>query len=130
GERAQDDLGVVPERPVGGVQVVGLDHLGQWRPRWPEYLPHARHARRERLAIAVASLDQLVLVGDQRARPDEAHLTLEHVDELRQLVQRASPQQLAYARDTRIVVELEQSDRLVELAQRRRLGGGRGGRRG
>ena len=40
----------------------------------------------------MAALDQPVLVDHQRPRADEAHLAAQHVDQLRQLVDRAASQ--------------------------------------
>ena len=49
----------------------------------------------------------LVLVEDDRARADERHLALEHVEELRQLVEARAPQEGADPRDARVVRDLE-----------------------
>src|SRR4051812_21055047 len=58
---------------------------------------------------AVPTFDHPILLLDQRSRAHEAHLALEHVQELRQLVERAAPQQPADVRDARIVGDLEQA---------------------
>ena len=49
----------------------------------------------------------LVLGEDDRARPDERHLALQHVEELRQLVEAGAPQEGADPSDARIVRDLE-----------------------
>ena len=51
--------------------------------------------------------DVLVLGEDQRARPDEAHLAAQHVEELRQLVDRPAAQEAAERRHPRVVRDLE-----------------------
>ena len=68
-----------------------------------------RHARLEMQAAAVPAFDLPILVLDERARPDQAHLAPEDVEQLGELVERAAPQQLADARDPRIVSDLEQA---------------------
>ncbi len=44
---------------------------------------------------------------NRRARPDEAHVALEHIPELRKLVEREAPQNSANPRDARIRFDLE-----------------------
>ena len=51
--------------------------------------------------------DVLVHVGRHRPRPDEAHVTAEHVPELRQLVEARVAQETSEARDARVVLEQE-----------------------
>ena len=74
----------------------------------PEHLPLARHAGLEVQALAVAQLDAAVLVLDQRARADEAHLAAQHVPQLGQLVERRAPQDAPHTGDPRVVGDLEQ----------------------
>ena len=47
GDRAQDQPHVVPERPVGDVEVVQLHHLLERDPGSPQHLPEAGQARSE-----------------------------------------------------------------------------------
>lgn len=70
----------------------------------------------------MAPLDQAVLRQDQRAGPDEAHLALEDVDQLRQLVGRAAPQHPTDPGDPWIGGKLEVPARLVERLQGAALG--------
>src|SRR5882672_7004784 len=68
-------------------------------------LPQARDAG---LHVETATLPGLVLVGllgQRRAWADEAHVALDHVDELRQLVDRRRAQPLADARDARVAAQ-------------------------
>ena len=46
------------------------------------------------------------LVAGQRPRPDQRHLPQQHVEELRELVQRGAPQDASDARDPRVVAQL------------------------
>ena len=46
----------------------------------------------------------LDLVGERRPRPDQAHLAAHNVPQLRQLVDRAAPQEAAAARDPRVAL--------------------------
>ncbi len=55
-------------------------------------------------------------LGDGRARTDQAHVALEHVPELRQLVEGELAQQAANGRDPRIGLGLEdRAGHLVEV---------------
>ena len=58
--------------------------------RRAEDLPVAGHAGRQVQAAAVQAVDLRVLVDDERARADEAHLAAPDVEELRQLVERGA----------------------------------------
>ena len=65
-------------------------------------MPGFRSSRLRRPAVDVP-----MLVEDQRPRADEAHLAPEHVDELRQLVERVAAQKPPDARHPRVVGDLE-----------------------
>ena len=99
--RAQQELEVEPERPVGHVEVVDPDHLLHRHAR-AEHLPGTGHAGREVQPAAVEAEHLRVLVGDERPRADEAHLAAQHVEELRQLVERGAAQEVADAGDARV----------------------------
>ena len=79
--------------------------------QWP-VMPGVRCSRRR-----CQPCDLRVLVDDQRPRPDQAHLAAQHVDELRQLVERRRAQEPPDARDARIVGDLEEPVGLVERAR-------------
>ncbi len=53
-------------------------------------------------------LEPLVVALGQRPRADERHLAAQHVEQLRQLVERPAPQERADARDARVLADLEQ----------------------
>ena len=75
---------------------------------------------------AVVDLVLIDLAGHRRARSDEAHVADEHVQELRQLVDRVLAQDPAHPRHARIALDLEHRARLLvqrpqlRLAQSRR----------
>ena len=53
---------------------------------------------------------------DYRPRPDQAHLTLEHIDQLGQFVQAALSQQPSHPRHPRIIANLEDEARDLAAA--------------
>ena len=53
-------------------------------------------------------LEQLVVAKRERPGPDEAHLALEDVDDLRDLVEREAAEDTPDAGDARIVTDLEE----------------------
>ena len=53
-------------------------------------------------------LEQAVVPERQRPRPHEAHLAAQDVDDLRNLVQRETPQDPPHPGDPRVVSDLEQ----------------------
>src|SRR5581483_5342149 len=83
GEGPDQDLDIRPQRPVGAVEVVELDHLGERRALGTQHLPRAGHTGRELKPPAVTTGDALVLFGHQRPGTDEAHLAAPDVDQLR-----------------------------------------------
>src|SRR3954453_14038097 len=87
GHRAAEDLDVAPQRPVGDVEVVDRDHLPQRDLRGAEDLPLTGHAGLEVQPPAVPALDAGVLLGYERARPNERHLAAQDVEQLRKLVE-------------------------------------------
>src|SRR4051812_34654720 len=106
-KRSEEQADVVPQRPVRHVQVVELHHLLEWDVGATEHLPDARDARREVEPAAAPAADHLVLGLDQRPRPHEAHLALEDVPELGELVEAQMPQAAPDARDARVVLEVK-----------------------
>ncbi len=84
--------------------------------RAPGDLPQPGDAGQHEVALAVPVLEHVVVALGQRTRADERHLAAQHVDQLRQLVQREAPQLAADRRQARIIANLEQrAGRLVEL---------------
>src|SRR5262245_27894370 len=109
GQRPQDDADVVPERPARHVDVVEAQHLLEADVAPAEHLPEAGDSRAEGEALPAPVGDARVLVERQGPRADEAHVALEDVDELRQLVERQPPERSSDAGDARIVPGLEQA---------------------
>src|SRR5947208_68637 len=70
--------------------------------------PRPRRPRQRCQPAAVPAPDALVLLDDQRARTDEAHLAPDDVEQLGQLIQRGLAQEPAHARDARVLGDLEQ----------------------
>src|SRR5512134_1354942 len=65
-------------------------------------------------------LEQAVVPKRQRARSDEAHLALDDIDDLRDLVEREAAQEPSDSGHTRVLADLEQRTlRLVRLFQAR-----------
>src|ERR1700735_4393771 len=60
-------------------------------------------------AATMPSLDALILVEDQRTRPNQAHLAAQHVEQLGQLVQGGLSQEVADARYPGILGDLEEA---------------------
>src|SRR5437660_6927888 len=90
--RAREDLQVDQWRAVLDVPEVQLDALlpGQRGPA-----VDLRPAGDPRLHVETAALSRgvaLDLVGERRARPDQAHVAANHVPQLRQLVDRQTAQ--------------------------------------
>src|SRR5664280_218808 len=68
--------------------------------------------RKPEEVLGIVALDQVELL---RTRPDQAHVALEHVPQLRDLVEARAAQEAAYTRDAGIVLDLEH--RLGELVE-------------
>src|SRR5438067_245909 len=115
--RTEQQLDVGPERPARHIQVVDLDHLLERHAAAAEDLPRASHAGRQVQAAPAPALYEVVLVDDERARADQAHLALEDVDQLRQLVEGSLAEETPDARDARVVGDLEEARLLVEVGE-------------
>src|SRR5439155_10630234 len=108
----QHDLQVEEQRPAAQVREVVLDarlhlldrvglaaeavHLGEAGDSRPHLV--ADHVAADQLAV------ELVVRHRMRPRPDDAHAALQHVDELRQLVERGLAQECAELRDAAVVL--------------------------
>src|SRR3954468_17202450 len=118
---AQEELEIQPQRPVRDIEVVDPDHLLHRHAR-AEHLPGARHARREVQPAAIQSEDLSVLLANERTWADEAHLAPQHVEELRQLVERRLAEKPADPGHAWIAGELEHPGRaLAHLAEREQV---------
>src|SRR5439155_25798284 len=72
-----------------------------------EDLPDAGHPRSQCQPLPRPRLDERVFVEYERPRADERHLSLEHVDELRELVDRVPSKEAADSCDPWIPRDLE-----------------------
>ena len=101
-DRHHEDLQVERRRPVLDVVVVPLDAVGErGLAAQAADLRPAGDAGLDAMAVGVArqvAPEQRRELGALRARADQAHLAAEHVDELRQLVQRRAAQEAPDAR--------------------------------
>src|SRR5215210_1510484 len=102
GHGHQHDLHVEPQREVLDVVVVPFHAVRERRlATQPEYLRPPGDASLHAMALAIA-VDRLVeprhVLRALRPRPDEAHLAAEHVEELRQLVERRLAEELPDSR--------------------------------
>src|SRR5205823_12529062 len=83
-------------------------------------LPQPGDAGQHEVALAVPVLEPVVVALRQRTRADQRHLPAQHVEELRQLVDRPAPQKAADGGDARVVADLEDRAallvRLLELS--------------
>ncbi len=103
--RARQDPDVEPQRAVLDVPDVELDPL---RPRQRGAAVDLGPARDAGLHVEPAALALGVTVDlllDRRARAHDRELSAQHVDQVRQLVEREAPQQAAAARDARVALE-------------------------
>src|SRR5215218_2319149 len=114
---ASQELQVGPERPVRAIDVVEHDHVGEGDAGGAEHLPRTRHARAQVIPPAVPAFELGILLRYNRARAYQAHLSLQDVHELRQLVERVSPQEAADPCYARVVGDLEQGRGLVQLEE-------------
>src|SRR5687767_3403242 len=111
----QDEPYVGPQRPIRDVKVVELHHLVEGDVRPAEDLPRAGDAGHEIEPAAPPAVDLTVLVLDQRPRTHKAHIALQDVHQLRQLVEAALPKQSPNPRNPGVLVE-EQPGRILALA--------------
>src|SRR5437773_142766 len=98
-----DQLEVAKERPPCDVEVIELHHLLERNAAAAVHLPRPRAPRLQIQALAAPRLHVPVLIQDQGPRADQAHLPTQHVEELRQLVERIAPQPAPEPRHPRVV---------------------------
>src|SRR5665647_8902 len=117
--RLPHDVQVALQRPGLHVLQVEAHHVVEREVTAPADLPEPRDARQHDVPPPVQFFHELTVAQRQRARPDKAHVALEHAEELGQLVEAQTPQDAADAGDPRIVTHFEQrAVGLVELLQR------------
>ena len=99
----RQDPQIEPERPVGDVPEVLLDSLRPFDLVAPVDLRPAGDAWKDVEPSAVVLAVVRSLLDEIGSRPDEAHLTANDVQELRQLVQARPPQKATATRNSRIL---------------------------
>src|SRR5579871_6328950 len=97
GDRPDNDLYVPPQRHRVDVEQVQFHPVLESDVAAPIDLPETRQARLDGQATALPRRVALDLAWNGRARPYDAHVTAQHVVELRQLVQAELAQPLADA---------------------------------
>jgi hypothetical protein len=104
---AQQDLHVAPEGRAGDIGDVERHALGVAGVAAAADLPRAGQARTDReVVLRRGAVVGGELPGLHRPRADQAHLALQHVDQLRQLVERGSAQEAADPGHARVVAQL------------------------
>ena len=89
------------------INIVLNPHLDGGIPAKPVHLRPAGHARTDLVLDHVlwhTGLEPLHIVGNLRARTDQAHISLQHVQKLRQLIQRKLPHPCTEMGPARITV--------------------------
>src|SRR6266498_796181 len=104
--RPQQYLEIQPRRPVVDVLQVELHPAVEVDLVAAAHLPEAREAGLHRQPAAVPAVVRGHLLGDGGAGADQAHVALQHVQELRQLVERELPEDTADRGDARVVLRL------------------------
>src|SRR4051794_5410525 len=90
------------KRPLAHVLVVEPHHLVERDVVAADNLPEARYAGPDVQPAPGPALDMLVLLRNQRAGPDKAHVAAENIDQLRQLVERMAAEEAADSGNARI----------------------------
>src|SRR4029453_8114901 len=88
GNRLDDDRDVEPDRPVLEVGEIEAHEVVEGEPGAPRDLPETGHPREDSVTLTVPVLEQPVVAEWKRPRADEAHLSLEHVDDTGDSVER------------------------------------------
>src|SRR5205814_7391323 len=113
------DAHVFGERPVANVEVIQSHALLEGEVAATEDLPIAGDAGCDTEALALPAAALFGLVEQERPGPNQAHLSTEDVEELRELVQAKPPEPAPHAGDARIVLALAQASpgRFVHAAR-------------
>src|SRR6476660_7704967 len=117
----EHDEQIVRDGPILDVEEVEANVVVERQLAAASRLPEARDAGADLESIAVPVLVGSDLLGERRPGPDQAHLALQDVQELRELVQAVTPEPPSDARDPWILADLEQGARslvpLLELGE-------------
>src|SRR6266403_6255854 len=105
--RAKKNLHIQADRPRRRVLEIEADHLIEAQIAAPTHLPEAGEPGLHfEQAPAVPDVIGIELIWDRWARPDQRHVTPEHVEELGHLVQARLPQKGADGREPGILRQL------------------------
>src|SRR5207253_6082595 len=100
--RAQQDLQIEPRRPVVDILEIELHPAVEVDLVAAADLPQTRQSRLHRQPPAMPPVVRRHFLRNRRPRADETHVALEHVPELRELVERELAQHAADRRHARI----------------------------
>src|SRR5579859_1758657 len=113
GQRLGEDRDVEPDRPVLQVVEVEPHEIVEAELDSARDLPQPGHAGKHAVALTMPVLELDVVAQRQRPRTHERHLSAEHVQNLRQLVDRVAPQDTTDTGHSRVVLDLEQRPRCL-----------------
>src|SRR5438552_7841098 len=111
----EHDEQIVRDGPVLDVEEVEANVVVERELAAASGLPEAGDAGTNLEPIAVPVLVGGDLLGERRPRPDQAHLALQDVQELRELVQAVAPEPPSDAGDPWILADLEERTRSLVL---------------
>ena len=97
-----------PDRPALQVEEVEPHEVVEVELRAARHLPQAGDPGQHEVALLVPLLELVEVALRERPRADQRHLAGDHVEQLRQLVERVAAQEAADARQPRVVADLEQ----------------------
>src|SRR5690606_27000469 len=106
-ERLQDQLNVQPQSAMLDIIQVHIHHLLERQAVPSAHLPVAGAARYDALAQLVLARILRELPRQRRPGPDEAHIALQHIPELGQLVDAGLPDEASDLRNARVILHLE-----------------------
>src|SRR5207247_3369403 len=108
--RFEKNLQIEPKRLIADVMQIHAHHLVKGCPAATIDLPFSRDSRpRSHNPSPVPQRIVVDFVTYGRARTDQRHVTLEDIDELRQLIQTGFPDKPSYRGDSRVVLDLKRA---------------------
>src|SRR5690348_17321846 len=112
----QKQFDVVPKGLLLNIFQIHLYHLIERDPAAPMYLPESGYPRERIQPPQMPGLVESNLIRDRWARPNQAHLSPQYIEKLRQFINTGPPQEIAERRDTRITGRPEALDLLCSPA--------------
>lgn len=105
--RLKKDFNIEPDGPSPGVSNIQADHIVKFDAAAPVNLPESGDAGlRFQYSISVPDVVLIDFVLNWRPGTNQRHLSAEHVDELRKLVEACPSQERAYSSHSRIALDL------------------------